>query len=84
MVGTSIRRFLQQTGSRTGAPVIFKLDSSFITVNSDDKHIMNDYRLEELELHRLWASFLIMDATHGQPFLLLPHFIVHLEGMMMA
>ena len=62
----------------------FNLDSSFIMVNSDYKHFMNDYRLEEPELHRLWASFLIMDATHGQPFLLLPHFIAHLEGMKMA
>jgi hypothetical protein len=42
------------------------------------------YRLDEQELHRLWASYLIMDAMHGLPFLLLPHFIAHLEGMMMA
>ena len=62
----------------------FNLDSSFVIVKRDYEHNMNAYRLEEQELLGLWASFLIMDATHGQPFLLLPHFIAHLEEMMMA
>ena len=70
--------------SETCAPQFNGHNNSFLArVNNDYKHDMNAYRLEEQELLDLWASFLIMDATHGQPFLSLPHSIAHLEEIMM-
>ena len=69
--------------NETCAPQLYGHNNFFLArVNNDYKH--DAYRLEEQELLDLWASFLIMDATHGQPFLLLPHFIAHLEEIMMA